>query len=78
MDFHPGDIVGQAGSVLVMRNVDSAVEVGIDETGDGTIDDKLTSYADRKYTLAVKEIGSEGRVQARAATSAEALARALI
>jgi rod shape-determining protein MreC len=26
-----GDIVGQAGSVLVMRNVDSAVEVGIDE-----------------------------------------------
>jgi hypothetical protein len=38
------------------------VEVGIDETGDGTIDDKLTSYADRKYTLAVKEIGSEGRI----------------
>jgi rod shape-determining protein MreC len=26
-----GDIVGQAGGVLVMRNVDSAVEVGIDE-----------------------------------------------
>jgi rod shape-determining protein MreC len=26
-----GDIVGQAGGVLVMRNIDSAVEVGIDE-----------------------------------------------
>jgi rod shape-determining protein MreC len=26
-----GDIVGQAGGVLVMRNVDSAVEIGIDE-----------------------------------------------
>lgn len=26
-----GDIVGQAGGVLVMRNVDSAVEVGVDE-----------------------------------------------
>ena len=38
------------------------VEVGIDETGDGIIDDKLTSYADRKYSLAVKEIGSEGRI----------------
>ena len=38
------------------------VEVGIDETGDGTIDDKLTSYSDRKYGLAVKEIGSEGRI----------------
>src|SRR6185436_10640561 len=38
------------------------VEVGIDETGDGTIDDKLTSYSDRKYSLAVKEIGPEGRI----------------
>jgi len=36
--------------------------VGIDETGDGTIDDKLTSYSDRKYSLAVKEIGPEGRI----------------
>jgi rod shape-determining protein MreC len=26
-----GDIVGQAGGVLIMRNIDSAVEVGIDE-----------------------------------------------
>ncbi len=26
-----GDIVGQAGGVLVMRNIDSAVEIGIDE-----------------------------------------------
>lgn len=26
-----GDIVGQAGDVLIMRNVDSAVEIGIDE-----------------------------------------------
>jgi rod shape-determining protein MreC len=26
-----GEIVGQAGSVLVMRNIDSAVEIGIDE-----------------------------------------------
>ena len=38
------------------------VEVGIDETGDGVIDDKLTSYADRNYSLAVKEIASDGRV----------------
>ena len=39
------------------------VEVGVDEDADGLIDKPLVSSADRKFSFAIKQIDSDGRIE---------------
>jgi hypothetical protein len=66
--IRPGDDVLQvklhvsAPDTSFFRRGGDRVEVGIDKTGNDGIDEKFVSYTDRKHVLAIKEIGSGGRL----------------